>query len=212
MRIVDLTRPLTAGMPVYPGDPAVSLEPACTVEADGCRVMRLSLGSHAGTHLDAPRHVLRGGASLDKLPPERFVGRAVVADCAGCRGVITAADLEGALRFAGQADLLLLSTGCEQLWGTPAYFTDYPIPDASAVEALCGGPWRLVGMDCPGPDGPGDAALSNHRALLGAGVLILENLCRLSQLPKTPFSFCALPLLWDGADGAPARAIAMLED
>ena len=55
-------------MPVWPGDPAVSLETVCTAETDGCRITRLTLGSHTGTHLDAPRHVLPGGSSLDELP------------------------------------------------------------------------------------------------------------------------------------------------
>ena len=199
-------------MPVWPGDPAVSLETVCTAETDGCRVTRLTLGSHTGTHLDAPRHVLPGGSSLDELPPARFAGQAVVADCTGCGAVITAADLEPALRLAGPADMLLLHTGRGSLWGTPAYFTDYPVPDRDAMKRILEGPWRLLGLDCPSPDAPNDGELPNHRALLGAGVLILENLRGLSQLPAGPFPFFALPLLWAGADGAPVRAIAMLEE
>ena len=212
MKLIDLTRPLETGMPVFPGDPPVSTEPICTVSADGCRVTRLTLGSHAGTHLDAPRHVLSDGVSLDCIPPEQFWGQAVVADCTACRSAITAADLEPALASAGTADILLLRTGRDRLWGQPDYFTGYPVPDESAVELLCTGHWRLLGMDCPSPDAPNDADLSNHRALLGAGVLILENLRGLDRLPRTPFSFCALPLLWSDADGAPARAIALLEE
>ena len=212
MKSLDLSYPLEAGMPVWPGDPAVSLETVCTAETDGCRVTRLTLGSHTGTHLDAPRHVLPGGSSLDELPPTRFAGQAVVADCTGCGTVITAADLEPVLRLAGAADMLLLHTGRESLWGTPAYFTDYPVLERAAVRQILTGPWRLLGMDTPSPDAPDDGELSNHRALLMAGVLILENLRGLSQLPAGPFPFFALPLLWAGADGAPVHAVAMLEE
>ena len=70
MKPVDLSYPLETGMPVWPGDPAVSLETVCTAETDGCRITRLTLGSHTGTHLDAPCHVLPGGSSLDELPPQ----------------------------------------------------------------------------------------------------------------------------------------------
>ena len=212
MKIVDLTRPLDAGMPVFPGDPEVSLTPVCAVEDDGCRVTRLTLGSHAGTHLDAPRHVLPGGASLDALPPSSFAGKAVVADCTGCGAVIPAAALESALARAGDADMLLLRTGFDRLWGTPEYFTGCPALSREAVAAILRGPWRLVGMDCAGPDAWGNHALSNHRALLRAGVLILENLRDLARLPEEPVPFFALPLAWAGADGAPTRAIAILED
>lgn len=199
-------------MPVWPGDPAVSAEPACTMAADGCRVTRLTLGSHAGTHLDAPRHMLPDGASLDRIPPARFWGRAVVADCTACRSVITASDLEPALRFAGRADMLLLRTGWETHWGMPSYFTGAPVLGRDAVERILAGPWRLLGMDTPGPDAADGAGLPNHRALLGAGILILENLQGLDRLPEMPFSFCALPLFWAHADGAPARAVAILEE
>lgn len=199
-------------MPVFPGDPAVSLEPVCTWEADGCRVTRLNLGSHAGTHLDAPRHVLPDGATLDALPPEHWIGQAVVADCTGCAAVISASDLEPAFSFAGRANMLLLRTGWDRLWGAPAYFERYPVLSREAVERILAGPWRLVGMDCPGPDAPDDAALPNHRALLGAGVLILENLRGLSQLPANPVHLSALPLAWAAADGAPARTIATWEE
>jgi len=79
-RYVDLSVPIATGMPVYPGDPEVELSPAATVSADGCNVLGLRLGSHTGTHVDAPYHVDDRLPTLDELPFDRFVGPAVVVD------------------------------------------------------------------------------------------------------------------------------------
>lgn len=78
MRWLDLSMPLVDGMPVYPGDPEVSIEVAHTHEANAWELRRLMLGSHTGTHVDAPSHMHPGAASLTELPVERFCGRARV--------------------------------------------------------------------------------------------------------------------------------------
>jgi arylformamidase len=80
MKVVDLTRPLISGMPVFPGDPPVAIERVRTHDEDGFEVSRICLGSHSGTHLDAPRHFFPEGATLDEFPVGRFVGRGVIVD------------------------------------------------------------------------------------------------------------------------------------
>ncbi len=77
MIIYDLTKTLTSGMEVYPGDPEVDITPYMTIDK-GCRVSRISMGTHSGTHVDAPAHFLADGATVDALPPERFMGTAVI--------------------------------------------------------------------------------------------------------------------------------------
>ena len=72
-RLVDLSHPIRDGMPVYPGDPEVSIGPALTVDADGVDVARIRMGSHTGTHIDAPSHTVRGGRTMAD------VGRCVTA-------------------------------------------------------------------------------------------------------------------------------------
>ncbi|PIJ48025.1 hypothetical protein BMH30_05900, partial [Leucobacter sp. OLES1] len=76
--LVDLSHPIETGMPVFPGDPEVRIEPALAVPEDGVAVARLDLGSHAGTHIDAPAHSIVGGATVDELPLEWLVGDARV--------------------------------------------------------------------------------------------------------------------------------------
>jgi len=80
MTIVDLSVPITTGMPVYPGDPEVAVGPALTVERDGVNVLALHLGSHSGTHVDAPKHIDDALPALDEVPLERFCGPAAVVD------------------------------------------------------------------------------------------------------------------------------------
>src|SRR5690606_40891197 len=76
MAIIDLSHPLVTGMPVYPGDPGVRITPALELGEHGVAVTRLDLGSHAGTHLDAPSHSIAGGRSVDEIPLGLLVGPA----------------------------------------------------------------------------------------------------------------------------------------
>lgn len=202
MTVVDLTRPMVSGMPVWPGDPEVTFAPAFTNWKDGFGVTKLAFGSHAGTHMDAPAHVLAGGRTLDELPPETFVGSAAVVD--GFPGLD---DLE---QYRG-VDYLLFSTGWETKWGEPEYFTGYPVPPTVILERLIHMDVKGVGIDTPSPDGVEASALPHHRLLLGAGVVVLENLRGLEPLRGRRFPFCALPLLYEGADGGPVRAMAFLD-
>ncbi len=207
MRIVDLTHVMHTGMPVYPGTPPVRLEPEAVCERDGYRETRLSFCSHVGTHMDAPAHVFPDGVTLDRLPPERFSGRAVLLDCRGRERVTE--DMLRALPRDG-VRFVLLRTGWEEHYGTDAYHEGFPVLTRGAAERLArGGLWG-IGVDAVSVD-PVDAELDNHRILLGAGLVIAENLCNLGALPER-FEFEALPLLFENADGAPIRAIARTDD
>ena len=82
-RIVDLSRRVDAETQVYPGDPHVRLEPAATLAAHGVNVLAVHIGSHSGTHVDAPYHFVEGGGRIDEMALGLFVGRAVVLDVRG---------------------------------------------------------------------------------------------------------------------------------
>lgn len=198
----DLTHRLDDSTPVYPGDPPVELRPHATHEADGYRVTRVSLGSHAGTHVDAPAHTEPDGATLDAFPPERFSFDARLVDLrarsAGAR--IGVDDLPSV-----DCDLLVLRTGWDVHWGTDRY-ADHPALTPAAA-AQCADEGYDVGLDAPSPDPHGSADLPAHRALLGANRLLLENLTNLDDLPRR-FRLHAYPLALADADGAPVRAVA----
>ncbi|HJD84512.1 cyclase family protein [Kitasatospora aureofaciens] len=195
--LVDLTHQVTTAMPVYPGDPAVLLEPALTTATAGVNVLALHLGSQSGTHVDAPYHVDVTWPTLDGLPLERFTGPAVVADLRGLepRTAVTPELLAPALERCGEGSVLLLATGWARHWGTDAYLA-HPSLTPAAAEAIVAAGVRTVGVDAlsvdptpdPGPDdravaalladltdehdGPDPAVeestLAAHRVLLGA--------------------------------------------
>lgn len=188
-------------MPVYPGDPAVEVEPAATMEADGFRVHRLALSTHAGTHLDAPSHLEPDGATLGAYGIDDFRWDARVVHCdPGAGGQIRANDVPA----ADGADAVVFATGWSDHWGTERY-REHPAltPDAAA---RCSDFAYHVGVDCPSVDPAGSAEFPAHHELLGAGSLLLENLTNLSGLPER-VTLHAYPLPVD-ADGAPARVVA----
>src|SRR3989344_95818 len=76
MKIIDLTMPLYTGMPVFPGDPEVSIEKVQTHEKDGWDMLRIQINGHDGTHVNAPSHMVEGGKTLDDYTPQDFCGRA----------------------------------------------------------------------------------------------------------------------------------------
>ena len=209
MRVVDLTHVIRREMPVYPGTPLPELAAASTWERDGFHETRLTLYSHIGTHMDAPAHLLPSGATLDTLPPERFVGTALVIPCGGAGPVLHMDALASLRAAADRADYLLFHTGWDRLWGQAAYFEGYPVPGEDVVDYLLTSGKKGVGLDAVSVDPVGDGDLPNHRRLLGGGLVILENLTNLAAVGCGLFKLCALPLHYEDADGAPVRAVGL---
>ncbi|WP_276273875.1 cyclase family protein [Haloarcula litorea] len=210
MPTTDLTQPVESGIPTYPGDPPVSVEPHATHDADGYRVSRLSLGSHAGTHVDAPSHTEADGDDVDDLPVGRFAGDAVVADC---RGRAPRSAIGPEALPAADADWLVVHTGWSGRWGDPSY-RDHPYLTRDAA-AFCVSQGYDLAVDALNPDptptdraGPGEPdGVPAHRELLGAGRLVVENLANLGAVPER-FELCVFPLKLAGGDGSPVRAVA----
>jgi kynurenine formamidase len=212
--LVDLSVPVTTGMPVYPGDPEVTVAPALTVEDSGVNVLRLHLGSQSGTHVDAPYHVDDALPRLDELPLDRFAGPAVVADIRGLapRAPIGAELIPGGLR---PGTVLLLATGWSACWGSDDYRA-HPWLEPAAAEAIIAAGVRTVGIDALSVDrtpAPGEEfTLAAHRVLCGAGAVIAENLTGLDRLLEAQaagrrIEITLFPIRLAGADGAPVRAV-----
>lgn len=209
-RVVDLSLPIAPGAPHYPGDPAPAFAAHDRIETAGYAVTQLVLGSHQGTHLDAPAHYLPGGDAIDAVDLGRCVGPAVIADLPhkGAGAAITPADLEAAVAPLAPGARLVIRTGWDRMLGDPAYFTACPSLTIAAARWLAARELALLGMDMPTPS-VGDVA-AVHQVLLGAGVLILEALAHLEQIIASPFVLVAAPLRLVGVDGSPVRALALL--
>ena len=201
---IDLTHSLGPRPPVFPGDDPARLVQVRLLAADGFCDFRLETGLHVGTHLDGPLHMVAGRSPLSAYPLERFVGRGQVIDCSG-RGAICLLDEEAGRLSPG--DFVLFYTGHDRHYGAEVYFTEYPVMTPECAALLIGRGVGLVGLDTPSPDRPPYAI---HQALLGADVLILENLTRLQELlGATGVRVLALPIKVE-ADSALVRAMAEL--
>ena len=212
MKIYDLTHTVTGDMPVYPGTEPPCLTVVNTCERDGFRETKLAMFSHTGTHIDSPAHLFASGKALDAFPAEQFVGRALVVDCRALSDgePITVAQLAPYGERVHEVDFLLFCLGWDARWGTPDYFGDFPCIDDEVLDVILGGSYKGIGFDVISLDPIG--SLTRHSKLLATGALInIENLCNLAPLCGKVVQFACLPLKWQNADGAPARAIAFEE-
>ncbi len=214
-RIVDLCMPIDDRTPFYPGDPEPRVCPATTIARDGANVSRLDVGSHTGTHCDAPFHFLEDGLRLDELPLERFVGPAAVIDCTDStpREPITWPAFAPYTERLRPGTIVLLRTGWDTRATADTVF-DHPYLDGDACAALLERGVRTIGIDAINldetPDGPIDRdRFACHLAVSRAGGVIVENLVNLGAVDFADPVVSVLPLSVPGADGAPTRAIAM---
>ncbi|MCA3748328.1 MAG: cyclase family protein [Rubrobacter sp.] len=213
--MVDLSRRVEERTQVYPGDPEVRLGPAATLERDGVNVLRVCMGSHSGTHVDAPYHFLADGPRVDELDLGLFFGPAVVLDVRGRkpRSLITAGDLDPLVRSLSPGTVAIVRTGWEEHYGTPRYY-DHPFLDPGAARALIEAGVRTVAVDALSVDetvaeGPHPGGYPAHRIILGSGGVIAENLANLGALDFPEPFVSLLPVKLGGADGAPVRAVAL---
>lgn len=211
MTIVDLSHALETGMPVFPGDPLVAFTPE--VAEAPWQVTLLRLGTHSGTHIDAASHYVSGGRTIDDYPLERFVLPAYVVPAeAGEGAAIEWPPLAALLPddLAGAA--VLLHTGWDRHWGEDRA-TAHPYLSAETAAQLVAHGAGLVGTDALNVDATERPTTHAHAALLGADVLIVENLTGLDVLePGRPHMCAFVPLKLARADGSPIRAYAIVEE
>jgi len=202
VEIYDISMLLRPEMVVWPGDNPFAVEPAALI-ADGAsaNVSRLMMGSHTGTHVDAPLHFIDKGASVDQLDLGRLVGPAEVLDLTG-RRAIDAAALENRLapgRFA------LFKTNSSYLPDTAPFRDDYVYLTPDGARAVVDSGVRTIGIDYLSVGGGSEGAVT-HRILLEAGVVVIEGL-RLAEVAPGGYTLAFLPLKVQGCDGAPGRAV-----
>jgi arylformamidase len=206
MGALDVSMPLFRGMPAFPGDPVFTAEPSHAIaRGDAYNVSALALGSHAGTHVDPPRHFLPDGATVDAIDLDALSGPCHVVDIPSDRGTIGAGEIA---RVPASAERILFRTANSERWARQLeFFPDYVALDASAADELVGrGGVRLVGIDSLSIESDSTGRFPVHRALLGAGILILEGLLLNAASPGEHHLEC-LPLRVRDGDGGPARAV-----
>lgn len=203
-KIIDVTVPLSPDLPSFPGDPPLRVS-ATHRMADGAsyNVTELTLGTHAGTHVDAPFHFLADGATVDALPLEILLGKARVVDLGELdfvdRGDLEALDLREDLR-------VLLKTRNSGQLRQKSFQEDYVYLTPGAATYLAQVGIKLVGFDYLSIEKFGSREYAAHKALLEAGVVIVEGL-DLSDVEPGEYDMTCLPLRIAGGDGSPARVV-----
>ena len=204
MALIDISLPIREGMIVYEGDPDISVRPALSLErGDPANVSTLRLGSHTGTHMDAPRHFIDGAASIDALALDTLIGPALVAEV----------DAERLIEPAHLARLpidrhtrVIFKTRNSSLWDRSSFAREYVALSLEAAKLLIERGVKLIGIDYLSIEAFGAVGHPVHKALLGAGIVILEGL-DLRRVPPGPYELYCLPLRIAGGDGSPCRAV-----
>ena len=226
-KIIDITAAISPFTRTFPGDPIPAIEKVCTLEKQGCAVSRLSFGSHAGTHVDAPSHILENGLTVDKLELKNLMGTALILDFSSLSGELTAGILEKAFRNIEAPEntpILLLKTeafslkqgsACEvspsgtesgsQSMSRKEEF-DSAYLDKSGAAWIVEKGFRTIGIDGFSVDNLHSETLPAHHILLSGNVNIVECL-ELSSIEAGTYFFLCLPLKIKNCDGAPARAL-----
>jgi arylformamidase len=202
MMLIDISRPIHTGMPVWPGDVPTQFDlTSLDVGGSAINVGQLRASLHAGTHADAPYHYDNQGEPIDRVPLHRYVGPAHVVDARGCS--LLSRELLSGLRL-GEAPRVLFRTDA---WRNPALFPeDWPLLDPELPAWLGAQGVLLLGLDIPSVDAIRSKDLPCHHALHRAGVAIVENL-DLRGVEPGVYEFIGLPLRVAAGDAAPLRAI-----
>ncbi|MPZ22686.1 MAG: cyclase family protein [Dehalococcoidia bacterium] len=191
-------------MIVYEGDPDVNVSVAASIASgDICNVSRLEIGSHTGTHIDAPRHFIEGAPGVDEIPLNALVGPASVIDATA---LTTNIDRDALIQLGVRGpERIILKTRNSSLWSSQAFSADYVGLAEDGARYLVEIGARLVGIDYLSI-APASDPVPTHLALLGAGVVIVEGL-DLREVEPGDYELVCLPLAVAGCDGAPARAM-----
>lgn len=202
-QMIDLSLELYEGMPKFWGDyhAPVKVSITGTYEKNKCLVRKLEMATHSGTHIDAPAHFFAGATTIDKVPPERFIGRTVVVDL---RDIWEGDTIEPS-RFSGYElgpDVgVLLATRWHTRWSTGEFYKDFPVLSPDAAAYLADARVKFVAVDIP-------LGVDAHRILLGRGIPLIENLTNLDAVTAKEVTLVALPLKLRDGDAAPARVVA----
>jgi arylformamidase len=203
-KLLDVSVPLAAGIPAYPGNPDFELQAVKRIAQGGSsNVSRLVMGTHTGTHVDAPKHFFDDGPGVDALPLDLLLGRTRVIDITKRGGIGPDELAQAGLR---EDIRVLLKTSNSALWNGESFHQDYTYLSEGGARYLVEQGVKVVGIDYLSVEQYKKAGAPAHRALLSQGVVIIEGL-NLSEAEPGMYEMYCLPLRVVGGDGAPARVI-----
>jgi arylformamidase len=204
-RFFDISVPVINGGLVYPGNPEIHIAPQQDMaKGDSSNVSLVSLGSHTGTHVDAPKHMIPGAAGVDAISIDTLIGPAVLLGFDDDVMAVTEAYLRNQ-PIAGQ-QRVLLKTRNSSFVRERDFHRDYTYLAPDGAEYLASLGVRLVGIDYLSIEQFHSGHHRTHKTLLSRGIVIVEGL-DLSEPPPGTYDLYCLPVLLAGIDGAPSRAV-----
>ncbi len=204
MTFYDVTVPISNAMITWPSDPAVSITGTSLISrGDFCNLSELKIGSHCGTHIDAPSHFLENGRTIDQLALENLIGEATVFEFKNKEN-IDVSDIKQ-LQF-DNVKRVLFKTVNSSYWKFSTFKKDFVYLTKDAAQYLVDKGIRLVGVDYLSVEKFESQLAETHHTLLRNDVIILEGL-DLSNVERGRYELIALPLKIKDGDGSPARVV-----
>lgn len=219
-KIIDLTFSLHDGMPTYPSPLHVPFESNLlgSIDKDGRETRSFKMGSHCGTHIDAPKHFIKNGKSIVEYDVNDLVGEALLIDLGKMKpnSTIKVNDFKNQLEHYNKDKAIrrvLFRTNWSQYWGTDQYYKNWPYFEKESINYIIDSNIKLIGLDFPSPDcqfyGTNCSEDSpNHKLLFNSDIILAEYLTNLNLLDKGMIYVSILPLKLVDFDGAPARVTA----
>ncbi|HTK37814.1 MAG TPA: cyclase family protein [Pyrinomonadaceae bacterium] len=217
VRFIDLSHSIEDGLVTYKGLPApvicdyLSREKSREIYAEGTefQIGKIEMVANTGTYIDTPFHRYEDGDDLSQIGVEAFCDlEAIVIRADHRNGLAIDAAFFKDKELRNKA--VLVNTGWDANWNTPAYFHDHPFLTEDAADYLQKSGAKLVGIDSVNIDDTSGNSRPVHSILLGKKILIVEHLCNLGKVPDKGFTFTALPPKFKGVGTFPVRAVAKI--
>lgn len=207
MMYYDISLEISDELVSYSGNPKNSVNRVQNIDTgDRCNVMSISMGTHSGTHIDAPSHFIKNGQSVAEIPFERINGKALVIDC-GQNDTISVPILE--LYGIQEGDIVLFKTRNSEIFNGKKLMEQYVTLEYDAAEYLAEKKISMVGIDYLTVEVPRKfrkSGISNHDILLGRGIYIIEGI-NMKKIDEGEYFLVCMPLKIKNGDGSPVRAV-----
>ena len=206
-KVIELSQIIENNMPYYPGDPEPKITDYKSIQKDMFNIKTLHIGTHTGTHVDAPAHYLKEGEHINELGILSYSGKGVVINAEG-KIEVDAVSIDKTVKDK----VVLFFTGTNKSWKTGWKMNEFSYLSVQAAEMLVKYKAKAVGIDSPSVEPPNFTNGQVHKTLLSHNILIIENLSNnVKELVNKKFYLLCLPLLIKDGDGAPSRVIAAIE-
>lgn len=205
----DVTLDFSENIAIYPGDPPLEITERMSIaKGDVANVSLLSFGSHTGTHIDAPKHFIDSGLTVDKLPLDHFMGKAKVFEFKD-KDAVTFGDIKDLDIKKG--DIIIFKTRNSSSLTNSKFDESFAYVAPDAAKYLAGIGIKTLGFDYLSVERYGSTAFETHYALLGSGIVIIEGLY-LEGINAGEYEIIALPIKIKNGNGSPVRVVLIEEE